>query len=100
MSQYNSDLAFPPCDAIQDVLDEKKMTLDDLAKETGCSIDVIELLVSGKISIDHKIAGCLEKAFGVSSSFWLNCEKHYQESFNRKNSENMVDKLRNIKKNQ
>lgn len=73
------DLLICPGETIEDVLKERNMTIIELAELTGCSEENINRVISGLDRITDDFAERLERAFGVSKSFWINLQNHYDE---------------------
>ncbi len=68
-----------PWDTIKDTIEEKGITEADLAQKLGYSLDEINKLSEGKLSIDEELASKLEYSLNVNASLWLNLEKRYRE---------------------
>lgn len=80
---YEPSIAIPPSETIQECLEERKLTPKDFAKLLDCTLKEVKELLYNKIAITEEIAKKLEKTFGVSTTFWLNLEKNYQETLKR-----------------
>lgn len=64
-----------PGSTIKDVLVDKKVSNVELAQKMNLDIKAIELLLSGKLSIDDNIAYKLESTIGSTKAFWLSREE-------------------------
>lgn len=69
-----------PGSTIKDVLVDKKVSNVELAQKMNLDIKAIELLLSGKLSIDDNIAHKLESTIGSTKAFWLSREEQYKKS--------------------
>lgn len=77
------DWASPPGDTISDILDERKLSLDSFAESIGHTVDQVQDLLRGRLSITSEIAWKLEGALGASATFWMNREVQYREEIER-----------------
>jgi len=73
------DLLICPGETIEDVLKDRNMTVTELAELTGCSEAFINRVIAGSDRITDDFAETLERTFGVSKSFWINLQNHYDE---------------------
>lgn len=73
------DLLICPGETIEDVLKDRNMTVNELAEMVGCSEAYINQVITGSSRITDDFAEALERAFGVSKSFWINLQNHYDE---------------------
>lgn len=69
----------PPGDTLKEILEERKISLDDFANQMEITILYAEGIISGSMIIDKTIALRLEKLLGVNHEFWLNREKNYRD---------------------
>jgi HTH-type transcriptional regulator / antitoxin HigA len=77
-SEYNPNWASVPGDTIADILHQKKLSLTEFSRLMDTSIQEIESLLNGIISINHVIAQKLASTLGGSVPFWLRREEHYR----------------------
>ena len=82
---FEPDWVSPPGDTIQDLLEERGLTSEDLALETGFSPEQVDLLLRG----DMKITGLVAERLGTffkkpTPNFWARREEHYRESLKRR----------------
>ena len=73
-----SDLAIPPGEVLEEELEERGMTQEELAVKIGCPPRVIDEIIRAERAITPEIAAGLGKALGIDGQFWLNFEEHYQ----------------------
>ena len=73
-----SDLAIPPGEVLEEELEVRGITQEELAAKMGCSPQVIAEIVRAERSITPEIASALGKALGGDPQFWTNFEEHYQ----------------------
>ena len=73
-----SDLAIPPGEVLEEELEERGMTQEELAAKMGCSPHLIDEVIRAESAITPEIAAGLGKALGIDGQFWLNFEEHYQ----------------------
>ncbi len=55
-----------------------KLSANSLSKALGISQNRVSDIVRGRRGITADTALRLERAFGVSASFWLNLQSHYE----------------------
>jgi plasmid maintenance system antidote protein VapI len=82
------DWASPPGATISDILEDRGYTVTEFARNIGDSVDNAEKLLTGAIRINGKLAEGLEKALGISATFWLSREMQF-----RKNLERLTDNM-------
>ena len=69
-----------PGDIIQEELDARGWTHDDLAEVTGRTRQHIRNLIKGKTAIGPESARELAEAFGTSAEMWMNLQTSYELS--------------------
>ena len=69
-----------PGDIIKDAMKEFGWKNEDLAKNLGLPLKIINLILDNKQTITFETAELLEKAFSTSSEMWL---KLYEQFKNR-----------------
>ena len=67
-----SDLAIPPGEYLEEVLEDVGISQIDLAKRMGRPAQAINEIIKGNKSITPDTALQLELVLGVSASFWNN----------------------------
>lgn len=78
-NQYNHDFVTSPGETLNDLLEEKKLSVEWLSQALEMKLTEIQHLLSGEKEITVDLACKLEKAFGASAGFWINREKFYRE---------------------
>ena len=73
-----SDLAIPPGEVLEEELEVRGITQEELAAKMGCSPQVIDEVIRAEKAITPEIASALGKALGGDPQFWTNFEEHYQ----------------------
>lgn len=71
--------AFPPGEYVADELRERGWTRLRLAKEAGCSVEVIDGLIDEGHLVTSEIANALAKGIGTSPQIWVNLQKAYDD---------------------
>lgn len=71
------DLIIHPGETLFDILEDREITQAELATLTGVSPSYVNQVIKGKKDISTKFAVALEYALGVSKSFWINLQAHY-----------------------
>ena len=93
------DLLVHPGETIKEVLEEKKMSQEELAIRTEYSPKHISEVVRGKKDISSEFANRLEYALGIPASFWMNLQSNYdKEVFEINSLSNIEVKELNILK--
>ena len=70
----------PPGETIADLLEERHMTQAELARLVGEPVSLVAEIIGGNQTITPQMALQLERVFGVSRTYWLNHDAHYQAS--------------------
>jgi HTH-type transcriptional regulator/antitoxin HigA len=83
---------FPPGEYIQEFMNDKGWTQDDLARVLGRTRQHINRLLQGKVGITPETAHELAQAFGTSADVWMNLQVSFElalagEKVRRKNSQ-------------
>ncbi len=73
------NLIIHPGETIKELLEESKMTQEELAIRTGYSAKHVSEIISGKKNISSKFANSLEYVFGIPTSFWINLQGNYDK---------------------
>jgi HTH-type transcriptional regulator / antitoxin HigA len=84
VNQYQPDLASPPGETLEELLEERGMAQAELAERTGRSKKLINEIVQGKAPISAETALQFELVLGVPARFWLEREQQYRESLARR----------------
>jgi HTH-type transcriptional regulator/antitoxin HigA len=77
------DWISPPGEIVAQILALKQIELDDFATQVGLTSRFARGLLEGTTPIDASIAERLAVTVGSSPSFWLRCERSYQEDKQR-----------------
>ena len=93
------DLLVHPGETIKEVLEEKKMSQEELAIRTEYSAKHVSEVVRGKKDISSEFANRLEYALGIPARFWMNLQTNYdKEVFEINCVNNIQEKELNILK--
>jgi HTH-type transcriptional regulator/antitoxin HigA len=77
-SHYASDLAIPPGEYLQEVIDELGMSQTELAERMGRPLQAINEIIRGEKAITPETAIQLGNVTGVSSHIWNGLEAEYR----------------------
>lgn len=75
---YRSDLAIPPGEYLDEVLEDMNITHTALAQKMGKAPQTIQAILQGKQAITRDTALQLEDVIGVPAYFWNNLESEYR----------------------
>lgn len=75
---YMSDLAIPPGEYLEEVLDDLGLSQAELARRMGRPVQAINEIIKGEKAITPETALQLEQVVGVSASIWTNLESEYR----------------------
>lgn len=78
-NRFNPNIAIPPGDTLQELLEAKHMTQKDLAMRTNRPVKTINEIIKGKAAIMPETAIQFERVLDVPASFWNNLESNYRE---------------------
>lgn len=67
-----------PGETITDILKAKLMSVPELAKLIGRTVNETMDLLAGEATIDEELAARLSRVLGASAAFWLNREAQYR----------------------
>lgn len=76
--KLHSDLAVPPGEYLEEVIDELGMTKDELARRMGRPAPKLSAIFKGTKAITPDTAMQLEKVVGVPAHIWLGLEAEYR----------------------
>ncbi len=76
--QYMSDLAIPPGEYLEEVLEEIELNQAELARRMGRPPQAINEIIKGDKAITPETSIQLEKVLGVPAYIWINLESEYQ----------------------
>lgn len=86
-NQYRPSKVSPPGTTLGELLEERGIRQIELATRMDVTPKFVNELIAGKATITPTTALALEKALGVSASFWLARDARYQEALAREASE-------------
>lgn len=81
--KFDPDYVSPPGATLKEIIDDRGISLDDLAEQSGLSCADVAGVLDGKTAITVVIAKGLARALGVPASFWLRREEVYQKGIKR-----------------
>lgn len=73
-----SDLPIPPGEILEEELEARGMTRQDLAARMGADPQTIDAIVGGERAIAPEIAVELADALGIGAHYWLGLETDYR----------------------
>lgn len=73
------ELIIHPGETLQEVLEDRNITVIDFANKTGVKQNDIEEILNGFKSISNNSAKQFEKILGIKKHFWVNLQKQYNE---------------------
>ncbi len=79
VNEYKPDFVTPPGETLRDTLRSLDMDPIKCALRAGFSVWTVYDILDGRREITDRLAMGLEYATKVPSSYWLNCQKHYDE---------------------
>jgi len=83
----HSNLAIPPGEYLEEVLDELGMTKDELARRMGRPATKLSPIFKGEKAITPETALQLEQVVGVPAHIWLGLETEYRLTLARQENE-------------
>lgn len=83
METFQPEWSSTPGASIQNIIDRRNITIDDLADLLGFSTSETLEVLSGATCIDNAIASKLANFLGGTEGFWLARAKQFDEDFNR-----------------
>jgi HTH-type transcriptional regulator / antitoxin HigA len=90
-SAWTPDWSVVPGDLLVEALEERGMTQAELARRIGRPLKTISEIANGKASITPDTAIQLERALGISASFWNGLETRYREAIALERSRRALD---------
>lgn len=85
-NEFTPDWYSFPGDTIKDVLEERKIPIEDFARQMGYTVEFIDVLLVGNFPITERIAIKLEQILGSTRTFWLNRQRLYEQARERLSS--------------
>ena len=77
-SSFNPDWTSPPGWIVNELRQERRISLHDFAGETGLTAGEVEDFEKGNLPLDALLAERLEYVFGVPELFWIRLESNYR----------------------
>lgn len=77
MIMNNINLVLHPGEYIREEIDTRNWSQVDLSYILGCTVQSINLIISGKRGISPDMAKALADAFDVPAEFFINLQKTY-----------------------
>ena len=71
--------AFPPGEYLQDELDARGWSIEDLAERIGWPTEGLRAVAEGRRRVSKLVAKALAEAFGTHAQTWLNLQASYDE---------------------
>ena len=78
-----SDMAIPPGEVLEEELEAREITWEELAVKLGITIGDVEGLIQATRPFTDAVAVGLEGALGISKQFWLGLEDNYRATLKR-----------------
>jgi len=82
-NQFTPDYAVPPGETLLETLEAISMSQAELAERMDRPKKTINEIIKGKAAITPETALQFERVLGISSGFWNNLERNYQETLAR-----------------
>jgi plasmid maintenance system antidote protein VapI len=80
---FEPDWASPPGETIEELLESREATTDDLARRLNLTRDQMNDLMKGTLPLTERIATDLCSVLGGSVQFWINRENQYRQDLAR-----------------
>jgi len=80
--RFDPDYAVPPCHSIQDICEEKKISLTKLCKMLLIPMNVGAQLLDGQIPISVELAKRLT-VLGATQEFWVRRQRGYEKQIEK-----------------
>ena len=77
-SQITSDLAIPPGEYLEEVLDDMRLNQAELARRMGRPAQAVNEIIKGEKAITPETSIQLEKVLGVPAYIWAGLESEYR----------------------
>lgn len=88
---YAPNFAVHPGESLAEALDDRHMTQSELAVRTWISEKHINQIINGKAPITPETAMKLDTVLSISSDFWNNLQKNYEETLARLEADKMIE---------
>ena len=90
-SAWQPDWAVPPGETLAEALSDRGLSQSELARRMDRPVKTINEIVNGKAAITADTAIQLERALGISASFWNALETQYRERLARARAERELE---------
>ncbi len=87
-----SDIAIPPGEYLEEVLEDARINQAELARRIGQSPQAINEIVKGEKPITPNIALQLEQILGISAQLWSNLETEFRLILAKKQQSKKIQK--------
>lgn len=84
---FSPDWVATTGDTLNDLLEDRGMTIRELSDKSGLTVDRIHRLLYEDELYTQEVARRLENVFGVPASFWKNRDRIYHERQAKLNSD-------------
>lgn len=75
--KFNPDYNIHPGVYVSDYLDEKKISISDFSKYSGCSEDLVNDIINEKADITDELATKISLETNTPVTFWKNLQFNY-----------------------
>jgi len=82
-TSFNPDWISPPGETVATIMEERRLTLADLARRMKRQTSDIEDLIHGRAAITDEFAQQLADTLGATKAFWTSRESQYQRDLAR-----------------
>ena len=77
-NQYKPDYGVPPGWVLEEYLERRGISRDELARQCGCSTKFISEVIAGVAPISLETALQFESVLGLKATVWLGIESEYR----------------------
>ena len=88
---YNPDYSVPLGQTLQELIDERSMTQNELATRAGLSRKTVNEITKGKSPLSSETAQKLELVFQIPAQFWNERERLYRQRIALKDHEKKLE---------
>lgn len=88
---YTPDFLIHPGESLAEALNDRHMTQWELSIRTGISEKHINQIINGKAPITPETAIKLDTVLSISSEFWNNLQKNYEETLARLEADRTIE---------
>lgn len=82
-NEYNPNNPSHPGETLLELLQDKKMTQEQLSQKTSIPLSTINGIIDGEEGITISIAEQLAYTLVTSAKFWINMQNNYNKSLNK-----------------